>query len=73
MSGVDHFTERDPLLRSPDTNGQYGDGDQSNKDAAPTPGPLELPRSAHIGILAGIWLATFLSVRSVGKIPIHST
>ena len=73
MSAIDHSTERDALLRSSNTNGQYGAGDESNKDAARTPGPLELPRNTRIGILAGIWLGTFLSVRTVGKISIHST
>lgn len=71
MSAVDHSSERDSLLRSSNTNGQYGAGDESNKDAEHTPGPLELPRSTRFGILAGIWLGTFLSVRTAGGIPIH--
>ena len=71
MFGVDRSTERDSLLRSSNTNGQYSAGDESNKDAARTLGPLELPRSTRIGILAGMWLGTFLSVRTAGGISIR--
>lgn len=75
MSALDQPTERAgySLLPSSDSNGQYGDGDQWNSDATHTPGPLALPRGTRIGILAGIWLATFLSVRPVGGILIQST
>ena len=72
MPGVDHSTERDSLLRSPNTNGQYGAGDPSNKDAARAPGPQELPRSTRIGILVGVWLGIFLAVRTAGGISIPS-
>ena len=63
MSAVDHATERDSLLPSPGTSGQYAANDHLNKDAARSPGPLEISRTTRFGILAGIWLGSFLSVR----------
>jgi hypothetical protein len=47
-------TERDPLI------------DKSNaKTTQPQkyPGPLEISKSNRYGILAAVWMATFLSVR----------
>lgn len=44
--------ERDPLLQA--ENGRT-DGRVTN------PGPMEIPRSTRYGILAGIWVATFLT------------
>ena len=69
MSAVEHLAERDSLLQSSNTNAQYGAGEQSNKDAARTPGPLEISRTARFGILAGIWMGTFLSVRTIWRNP----
>ena len=46
-------SERDPLLQL--ENG-YTDGHSK------TTGPLEISRSTRYGILAGIWVATFLTV-----------
>lgn len=45
--------ERDPLLQAENgrTNGRV-----TNVD------PMEIPRSTRYGILAGIWVATFLTV-----------
>ncbi|KAH9173079.1 MFS general substrate transporter [Lactarius sanguifluus] len=48
--------ERDPLLQA--ENG-YTDGHMAN------PGPLEISRSTRHGILAGIWVATFLTVTTL--------
>lgn len=45
--------ERDPLLQA--ENGR-------TDDRVTNPGPMEIPRSTRYGILAGIWLATFLTV-----------
>ena len=56
-------TESDSLLRSSSTSRQYAASDQLNKDAARSPGPLEISRTTRFGILAGIWLGSFLSVR----------
>ncbi|KAF8352168.1 vacuolar amino acid permease [Amanita rubescens] len=53
MSAVDHATERDSLLPSSGTN------------AARSPGPLEISRTTRFGILAGIWLGSFLSKQLV--------
>ena len=38
--------------------------DSTKKADSTQYGPLEIPRSTRYGILAGIWAATFLSVRS---------
>ncbi|KAH8977413.1 MFS general substrate transporter [Lactarius hatsudake] len=48
--------ERDPLLQA--ENG-YTD------DRVENPGPLEISRSTRHGILAGIWVATFLTVTTL--------
>ncbi|KAF8723220.1 hypothetical protein AX14_009396 [Amanita brunnescens Koide BX004] len=69
MSAVEHLAERDSLLQSSNTNAQYGAGEQSNKDAARTPGPLEISRTARFGILAGIWMGTFLSALNQTLVP----
>ncbi|KAH9017661.1 MFS general substrate transporter [Lactarius hengduanensis] len=54
--------ERDPLLQA--ENG-YTDGRVEN------PGPLEISRSTRHGILAGIWVATFLTVSGLVIITYH--
>lgn len=47
------FNERDPLLHA-----ENGHTDSRSKII----GPLEISRSTRHGILAGIWVATFLTV-----------
>ena len=62
--------ERDPLLpvkvngASSKSPAQISDSPQveSFKEAKRRLGPLEIPRSNRYAILAGIWVATFLSV-----------
>jgi len=50
------FTEQDPLLPSIDN-------DHSQRSKLAPAGPLEISRSTRYAILAGLWLATLLSVR----------
>jgi hypothetical protein len=52
------MSERDPLLQDHDS-GQQGEG---QKGVGRALGPLEISRSTRYGILAGLWIATFLSV-----------
>ena len=52
------MSERDPLLQNNDS-AQQGEG---QKGVARPLGPLEISRSTRYGILAGLWIATFLSV-----------
>ena len=51
--------ERTPLL-PPTSN----DSVQDRHIAQQLPGPLDLPRSTRYGILLGVWIANFLSVRT---------
>lgn len=62
-------TERDPLLRDANLGvlppGAPGAPVQhATKDVKIRLGPLEITKSNRYAILAGIWAATFLSVRS---------
>lgn len=54
-------TERDPLLPPQD--------DSARKASTNEPiGPLEISKSTRHGILAGIWMSTFLSVSSLLRV-----
>ena len=58
------MSERDPLLQDHDSGQQlqHSEGQKGvGTDGRPL-GPLEIPRSTRYGILAGIWIALFLSV-----------
>ena len=63
------MSERDPLLLQ-DSNNDSGQQLQHGKSqkvvgrVVPV-GPLEISRSTRYGILAGLWIATFLSVSEV--------
>lgn len=63
MRSNESSTERDPLLEStvvqPDSAIEPS---PPNTKIVQKPGPLEITRSTRYGILAGIWMATFLSV-----------
>ena len=50
------MSERDPLLQA---SGRQG---ECQKGVGRALGPLEIPRSTRYGILAGLWIAVFLSV-----------
>ncbi|KZT18906.1 MFS general substrate transporter [Neolentinus lepideus HHB14362 ss-1] len=60
-------TERDPLIKNAQLQQSlHGSAVAPLPDAQPEvpskhPGPLEISRSTRYGILAGIWIATFLS------------
>ena len=55
------LAERAPLLQDRDSGRQSQQGEgQICIDRAL--GPLEISRTARYGILAGLWMATFLSV-----------
>lgn len=54
------MSERDSLLHHGDSCQQPDTGSQ--KDLGRALGPLEISRSTRYGILAGLWMATFLSV-----------
>jgi hypothetical protein len=51
------MSERDPLIQDDDSGQQLQKG-EGKKGV----GPLEISRSTRYGILAGLWIATFLSV-----------
>lgn len=53
------MSERDPLLQHHEQ--QQGEG-YSRKGVNRAPGPLDISRSTRYGILAGLWMGTFLSV-----------
>ena len=55
------MSERDPLLQDHDSVQQPQQG-EGQKGVGRTLGPLEISRSTRYGILAGLWMATFLSV-----------
>ena len=55
------MSERDPLLQDHDSGQKLQQG-ESQKGVGRALGPLEIPRSTRYGILAGLWIATFLSV-----------
>ena len=59
-------SERDPLLHS--DLGSLS----STTIAKQRPGPLEISKSTRTGILAGIWVATFLFVRHPWLAPVPS-
>ena len=66
--------ERDPLLpvsgnrtepvhnHRNERNGDVSNNSDTNLCQVARPGPLEISRSNRYAILAGIWIATFLSV-----------
>ena len=56
------MSERDPLLQDHDDSGQQFQQDEGQKGFGRALGPLEISRSTRYGILAGLWIATFLSV-----------
>lgn len=57
------LTERDPLLKNtPSRSGVIPAQAVKEPVHSHSPGPLEITRSSRYGILAGIWLAQFLSV-----------
>ena len=79
MPNVTAPSERDPLLSSPSvsalsaiskrtvssTSTKYGlDFKSPIQTLVPPLGPMEISASARHGVLAGIWLAQFLSVSS---------
>lgn len=56
-------TERDPLITLAEP-AEHQSRDINGKLSEPRRlGPLEISKSTRYGILAGIWTATFLSVR----------
>lgn len=61
------MSERDPLLQHTNGLGQeyqqlQGEEGCRQKGVNRALGPLEISRSTRYGILAGLWMATFLSV-----------
>ncbi|KDQ59888.1 hypothetical protein JAAARDRAFT_153957 [Jaapia argillacea MUCL 33604] len=56
-------TERDPLIQDATLRPSMQEGNEEEEEEVliKRPGPLEIPRSTRYGILAGIWVATFLS------------
>lgn len=62
------LTERDPLLQSVAAQPGAAAGAvvlSSDTKSVTKVGPLEITRSTRYGILAGIWVATFLSVCNI--------
>ena len=55
------MSEQDPLLQDHDSGNKLQQGG-CQKGVGRALGPLEIPRSTRYGILAGLWIATFLSV-----------
>ena len=55
------MSERDPLLQDRNSGQQLQQG-EGQKGVGRALGPLEISRSTRYGILAGLWMATFLSV-----------
>ena len=77
-STVDLHSEREPLIRGSSCSEStitslrthsisptrtYGSDRKSSTSTLDPPGPLEISSTSRHGILAGIWLAQFLSVR----------
>ena len=58
------MSERDPLLqdRDHDVSGQQLQQGEGQKVVRRALGPMEISWSTRYGILAGLWIATFLSV-----------
>ena len=56
------MSERDRLLQDQDVSGQQLKQGEDQKVVGRVLGPLEISRSTRYGILAGLWIATFLSV-----------
>ena len=63
------MSERDPLLQDHDSGQQLQQG-QGQRGVGRALGPLEISRSTRYGILAGLWLATFLTVSLSGLIRV---
>lgn len=55
------MSERDPLIQDYPSVEQRQQGEGQKGVGRPL-GPLEISRSTRYGILAGLWIATFLSV-----------
>ena len=67
------MSERAPLLQDRDSGQQFQQGEYQ-KGIGRALGPLEISRSTRYGILAGLWLATFLSVSFSGSLsPVRVT
>ena len=56
------MSERDPLLQHPARDSDQQDDGRKGVQGGRALGPLEISRSTRHGILAGLWMATFLSV-----------
>ena len=57
------MSERDPLLQDHDSGQQILQVESEGENGVSRElGPLEISRSTRYAILAGIWMATFLSV-----------
>ena len=62
------MSERAPLLDSAHRDGQQFQQGEGQKGIGHALGPLEISRSTRYGILAGLWIATFLSVSLSGSL-----
>ena len=57
------MSERDPLLQNHNSAQQPKQGEgKKDVQVGRALGPLEIPPSTRYGILAGLWIAMFLSV-----------
>jgi hypothetical protein len=57
------MSEQDSLLQNHASGQQRRQGEGQKLEGVGRPlGPLEISRSTRYGILAGLWIATFLSV-----------
>ncbi|KAF9009700.1 vacuolar amino acid permease [Cyathus striatus] len=59
-------TERDPLIPRDEAGHECING---KTDVIRRPGPLEISRSTRYGILAGVWMGTFLSALNQTLVP----
>ncbi|KAK2460722.1 hypothetical protein APHAL10511_007192 [Amanita phalloides] len=66
MSPVERVTERDPLLQLANEQ-QSSSNDQLKGDNRH--GPLDISRTTRCGILAGVWLGTFLTALNQTLVP----
>ena len=67
------MSERAPLLQDRGSGQKFQQG-EDQKGIGRALGPLEISRSTRYGILAGLWLATFLSVSFSGSLsPVRVT
>ena len=65
------MSERTPLLQDRDSSQQFQQG-EGQKGVGRELGPLEISRPTRYGILAGLWIATFLSVSlSLSSLSLH--